>query len=49
MLKVLIKNGIIVDGTGKKTFKGDLLIEDSRIKEIGKVSENADKIIDEKR
>ena len=48
MLKVLIKNGIIVDGTGKKTFKGDLLIEDSRIKEIGKVSENADKIIDAK-
>lgn len=48
MLKVLIKNGIIVDGTGKKPFKGDLLIEDSRIKEIGKVSENADKIIDAK-
>ena len=38
MLKVLIKNGIIVDGTGKKPFKGDLLIEDSRIKEYWVIS-----------
>ena len=32
MLKILIKDGFIVDGNGNKAFKGDLLIEDDRIK-----------------
>jgi N-acyl-D-amino-acid deacylase len=32
----LLKNGFIVDGTGKPGFYGNLLIKDGRIKEISK-------------
>jgi N-acyl-D-aspartate/D-glutamate deacylase len=31
---LLLKNGLIVDGTGRKRYTGDLLIKGSRIKEI---------------
>ena len=33
-MKTLIKNGTIVDGTGKPAFVGDVLIEDDRIAEV---------------
>ena len=33
-MNTLIKNGILVDGTGKKPFHGDLMLEDGKIKEI---------------
>ena len=33
---ILIKNGTIIDGTGSKGYKSDLLIEGNKIKEIGK-------------
>lgn len=33
-MKVLLKNGTIIDGTGEKPFKADLLIEDDRILKI---------------
>ena len=32
---VLIKNGLVMDGTGKPAFKADVLIHDDRIEEIG--------------
>ncbi|MBN1380551.1 MAG: hypothetical protein JXA41_02630 [Deltaproteobacteria bacterium] len=31
---MLLKNGLIIDGTGKKGFKGNLLIRDKRIEKI---------------
>ncbi|MCP4749299.1 MAG: amidohydrolase family protein [Proteobacteria bacterium] len=34
--RTLLKNGFIVDGTGRKGYSGDLLIEGDRIKEISK-------------
>lgn len=46
-MKILIKNGTIIDGTGKERFKEDILIENDVIVKIGDVSEgNFDKIID---
>ena len=32
---MLIKNGTIIDGTGKERFKGDVRIEGDRIREVG--------------
>ncbi|WP_010237009.1 N-acyl-D-amino-acid deacylase family protein [Clostridium arbusti] len=49
MSKVLIKNGLIIDGTGKKRFKGDILIENENIKKIGSIDKReADEVIDAK-
>ena len=46
-MKILLKNGIVIDGTGEKPFRADLLIEDDKIL---KVQENINienvKIID---
>jgi len=44
----LFKNGIIIDGTGEKSYQGDILIEDNIIKKIGNIEENKhfDSIID---
>jgi N-acyl-D-amino-acid deacylase len=38
--KYLIKNGNIIDGTGKKRFVGDVLIEGGKIKQIGKIEDS---------
>ena len=47
MTKILIKNGILVDGTGKDRFKGDILVEGDKIVKIGEgLGENVEKIID---
>ncbi|WMM25050.1 D-aminoacylase [Tissierella sp. MB52-C2] len=45
-MKILIKNGLIVDGSLNKPFIGDILIEDNRIKKIGIIAEDADEIVD---
>lgn len=34
---MLIKNGTIIDGTKRKGFKGDIRIEDDKIKEVGNI------------
>lgn len=47
-MKLLIQNGTIVDGTLQKPFVGDILVENERIVEIGKLSVNADNVIDAK-
>ncbi len=46
-MKTLIKNGLIHDGTGKKPYKGDILIEDGRIIAIRPVDfdDNSNSII----
>jgi N-acyl-D-aspartate/D-glutamate deacylase len=43
---LLIKNGLIVDGSGMPAFRGDVGIKDGRIAEIGKLSGAATKTID---
>lgn len=48
MKKILIKNGVIIDGSRNKRYAGEVLIEGERIKQIGKITENADVIIDAK-
>jgi N-acyl-D-amino-acid deacylase len=49
MYTLLIKNGIIIDGTGNPWFRGDVAIEGDTIKKIGKIpAESAEKIIDAK-
>ncbi|MGL5428375.1 MAG: amidohydrolase family protein, partial [Cetobacterium sp.] len=46
-MKILIENGMIVDGHGGTPFKGDILIENKIIKEIGSFEKDSvDKIID---
>lgn len=47
MFDILIKNGTIIDGTGKKSFQGDIGIEKGMITEIGSIKNaSASKIID---
>lgn len=46
MERILIKNGVIIDGTREKRFNGDILIEGDRIVKIGNIDETADKVID---
>lgn len=48
-MKTLIKNGIILDGSGQGEKAGDILVEDEKIKKIsidGTMEEKADRVID---
>ena len=46
-MSILIKNGLIVDGTGSPGYKGDILITDDKIVKIGEnLDANGAKIID---
>jgi len=48
-LDILIKNGSVIDGTGKKEFVADVGIKDGKIVLIGKINEvNAKMVIDAK-
>ena len=44
-MKKLIKNGLIVDGSGGKSYKGDLLINGDIIEQIGENINSEDAII----
>ena len=46
MYDLVIKNGNIVDGTGTKSFLGDIAIKDNKIEKIGNVSEVSKREID---
>ena len=46
MLDCLIKNGLVVDGTGQKPFLADVGIQAGRIAQIGNISEPAQETID---
>lgn len=47
MKKTLLKNGLIVDGTGTKAFRGDILFSDVILKVGEEISaEYADEIVD---
>jgi N-acyl-D-amino-acid deacylase len=43
---LLIKNGLIVDGSGAPSFRGDVAVKDGKIVEIGKLSGPAARTID---
>jgi N-acyl-D-aspartate/D-glutamate deacylase len=43
---LIVRNGLIVDGTGEKACEGDVAISDGRIVEVGDVSGVADREID---
>jgi len=46
---LLIKNGTIIDGSGKEKFKGDLGVSDGKIVEIGNIGKvSGDRVIDAK-
>jgi N-acyl-D-aspartate/D-glutamate deacylase len=45
-LDLIIKNGTIVDGTGRERFQADVGMADGRIVEIGKIRDTAGKTID---
>ena len=46
-MRTLFKGGTIYDGTGRRPFTGDVLIEDDRIVKIDKnIKEKADETID---
>ena len=46
MSTILIKNGTLIDGSGSKRYLADILIENEKIKKIGKLDFTADKVID---
>ena len=43
---LVIKNGTVVDGTGKARYQADVAIADGKVAEIGKVTEGAKRTID---
>jgi N-acyl-D-aspartate/D-glutamate deacylase len=43
---LLIKNGLVVDGSGLPAFRGDVGVKDGKIAEIGKLTSPAQKTID---
>ena len=47
MFNIVIKNGLIIDGTGNPWYKGDVALKDGRIEAIGEISSSkADVLID---
>lgn len=47
LMKTLIKNGLIVDGTGQRAYKGSIAIEGDRIVSVGQFDEEGfDRVID---
>lgn len=42
---LLVKNGLIVDGSGMPAFRGDVGVKDGKIAEIGKLSSPAEKTV----
>ncbi len=43
---LIIKNGNIIDGTGKKSYKSDIGIKNGIIKKIGNINSNSHQVID---
>ena len=49
MLDILIKNGLVVDGTGKPAYQADVAVKDGKIQKIAPhIAEPAKEVIDVK-
>ncbi len=46
MYDLLIKNGVVVDGSGGARYRADVAVQDGRIAKIGRVNEKAKQTID---
>lgn len=46
MLQLLIKNALLVDGTGNKPYVADIAVHNGLIVQIGKIMDDAERIID---
>ena len=46
MYDLIIKNGTIIDGTGKDRYAADIAVKDGKIAKIGEITDHADKEID---
>ena len=46
MYDLIIKNGTIIDGTGKDRYAAGIAVKDGKIAKIGEITEHADKEID---
>lgn len=46
MHDIIIRNGTVIDGTGRDRFKADIAISDGQIAKVGKVPEAARREID---
>lgn len=46
MFDVIVRNGLVVDGSGEKAFKGDVAVKDGLIAAVGDVSGHARREID---
>ena len=46
MIDTLIKNGIVLDGTGDKAVRCDIALKGDKIIEVGKINSEAQKIIE---
>ena len=46
MLDLLIRNALIVDGTGSQPYRGSVGVKDGAIAEVGKCSESASRVVD---
>ncbi|MEK6912242.1 MAG: metal-dependent hydrolase, partial [Candidatus Thermoplasmatota archaeon] len=46
-MSLLLRNGYLVtQNAGREVLRGDVLVENGRIAEVGKVRDSADKILD---
>ena len=46
-MKILLKGGFVIDGSGEKGFAGDVLLEDDKIADVGtNITEKVDETID---
>jgi len=46
MFDVIVRNGLVVDGSGAQAFKGDVAVKDGRIAAVGQVAGEARQVID---
>jgi len=46
MFDVIVKGGLVVDGTGAPAFAGDVAVKDGRIAAVGKVEGEARQVVD---